>query len=105
MDRLARRRVIGEKMMISEVRLEAGCRVPTHSHENEQLAWVVEGRMRFGIGEEDASERTEMIVEAGAVLHLPSNLPHSAEAIEDSLVIDLFAPPSEGTGIDAHGRE
>ncbi len=104
MELLARRRIIGEKMMISEVRLEAGCRVPTHSHENEQISWVTEGKLRFGIGEEGTPERTELIVAAGEVLHLPANLPHSAEAIEASLVIDLFAPPSEGTGIDAHGR-
>ncbi|HKQ48875.1 MAG TPA: cupin domain-containing protein [Phycisphaerae bacterium] len=97
---LSRRRVIGEKAMISEVRLEKGCRVPTHAHENEQFTCIVSGKLRFGIGAEDAADRYEVDVAAGEVLHLPANLPHSADALEDTCVLDIFSPPSAVTGID-----
>ncbi|MBI1850572.1 MAG: cupin domain-containing protein [Planctomycetes bacterium] len=100
MEQLERRRIIGEKMMISRVHLEKGCVVPTHSHENEQFACVVSGRLSFGIGAEGSASRRVVVVENGEVLHLPPNVPHSAEALEDTLVLDLFSPPSQTTGID-----
>ena len=96
MPHLTRRRIIGEQMMISEVLLEKGCVVPSHAHENEQFALVVRGRIRFGIGQQEK----EMVLEGGEVLYLPANVPHSAEAIEETLVLDLFSPPSEKTGVD-----
>ena len=97
---LSRRRVIGEQAMISEISLDAGCDVPTHAHDNEQFACVISGEMRFGLGAEGSPDRTEVILGAGEVLHLPANVPHSAYAIKDSIVLDVFAPPSEKTGID-----
>lgn len=97
---LSRRRVIGEKAMISDVRLEKGCHVPTHAHENEQFTCIVSGKLRFGIGAEGAADRYEVDVAAGEVIHLPSNLPHSADALEDTRVLDIFSPPSATTGID-----
>lgn len=100
MEKIARQRIIGEKMMISKVFLDRGCIVPTHRHENEQFACIMSGALRFGLGAEGSAERREIIVKAGEVLHLPSNLPHSAEAIEDTVVLDLFSPPSAATGID-----
>ena len=96
---LDRRRIIGEQAMISQVRLQRGCDVPTHAHENEQFAMVMSGRLRFGIGGSGGAQR-EVIVSAGEVLHLPANVPHSAYAEEDTVVLDLFSPPSEKTGID-----
>ena len=69
MDRLQRRRIIGEQAMISEVLLEEGCLVPTHAHENEQCAYVVRGRIRFGIGDEGSPDRHDMVIQAGEVLH------------------------------------
>ncbi len=100
MKQLERRRIIGEQAMISEVHLHKGCFVPTHAHENEQFAWIVQGRVCFGIGDENSPQRCEMVLEGGEVLHLPANVPHSAEALEESLVIDIFSPASEKTGID-----
>ena len=103
MDLLARRRIIGERVMISEVRLQKGCFVPRHDHVNEQIAYVVSGKLRFGIGTAGSPEAREVVVEGGEVLHLPPHLPHSAEAIEDSVVLDIFSPTSEKTGIDREG--
>lgn len=100
MDNLQRRRIIGEQAMLSEVLLEKGCFVPTHAHENEQFAYVVRGKISFGIGVEGSPDRHDKVLGAGEVLHLPANVPHSAEALEQTLVIDIFSPPSETTGID-----
>ncbi|MCH8823554.1 MAG: cupin domain-containing protein [Planctomycetes bacterium] len=97
---LTRKRIIGEQMMISHVLLEKGCTVASHAHENEQFACVVSGRIRFGLGDENSSDYEQVELVAGEVLHLPSNVLHSAEAIEDTLILDLFSPPSEKTGID-----
>ena len=79
--------------------LRRGCSVATHHHENEQIAYVVSGKIRFVIGPEDSAESREITVEGGEVMHLPSNVPHSAVALEDSLVLDLFSPPGE-MGVD-----
>lgn len=105
---LERRRVMGEKMMVSHITLRKGFKVATHSHANEQISIVVSGLLRFGIGDDAAPGRYTVDVAADQVIHLPSNVPHSAEAIEDTLVLDLFSPPSATTGIDlpttaAHG--
>ncbi len=96
---LTRRRVIGEKMMVSRVVLEPGLVVAPHHHENEQISIVVEGRVRFRIGETEEAPH-ELEVEGGEVLVLPPWLWHGAEALERTVVLDLFAPPSERTGID-----
>lgn len=97
---LERRRVIGSQAMLSHITLRKGCFVPTHAHENEQFAIIVSGTLRFGLGPEDSADRQMIDVGAGEVIHLPSNLPHSAEALVDTVVIDVFSPPSQTTGID-----
>ena len=94
---LSRRRVIGAQMMISEVTLQKGSDVPLHSHANEQMTCVLRGCLRFTFGEGDGRA---MDVTAGQVSHLPSGVPHAALALEDTVVLDLFSPPSATTGID-----
>ena len=100
MDLLQRRRVIGRHVMLSEVILQKGCVVPTHAHPNEQFCCVLSGRIRFGLGAEGSPQRQEIEVQGGEVLHLPSGVPHSAEALEQTAVIDIFSPVSETTGVD-----
>lgn len=97
---LERRRVIGQNAMISRVALDKGCIVPTHAHENEQFACLLSGKMKFGIGAEASPGRRDLILQAGEVLLLPAGIPHSAEALEDSVILDVFSPPSMKTGID-----
>ena len=92
-DTIGRRLVTGERMMLAHVYLEQGAIVPTHSHENEQLTWVVEGALRFWIGEGDDIE--EVVVSAGEALYLPSHVPHKAEALEDTFDVDVFSPPRQ----------
>ena len=89
-DLLDRRLITGEHMMLAHVYLKKGCVVPKHQHENEQLTYVLEGALRFWIGEDG---KQELIVHGGEVLHIPSNIPHKAEALEDTLDVDVFSPP------------
>lgn len=108
LERISRRRVIGEQMMISQVELEAGFDLPSHQHENEQFVVVLRGRCLFGLGAQGSDTYREVEVCGGEVLHLPSNLPHSCRALEATLILDLFSPPSATTGVDrpaadAHG--
>lgn len=91
-DLLDRRLITGERMMLAHVYLKKGCIVPKHSHENEQLTYILEGALRFWIGEEE-SETID--VRAGEVLHIPSNVWHKAEALEDTLDVDVFSPPRQ----------
>lgn len=89
---LDRRLITGDRMMIAHVYLKKGCIVPKHSHENEQLTYILEGVLHFWIGED---EKEEIDVHAGEVLHIPANVPHKAEALEDTLDVDVFSPPRE----------
>lgn len=102
-DDLSRRLITGERMMLAHVYLDKGCIVPQHSHDNEQLTYILEGALRFFLGE-DESEVID--VGAGEVLHIPPNLPHKAEALEDTLDVDVFSPPRSDwlDGSDAYLR-
>jgi len=100
---IGRRLVTGERLMIAHVYLAKGAIVPTHAHDNEQLTYILEGALRFWLGE-DESEVVD--VAAGEVLHIPSNVTHKAEALEDTLDVDVFAPPRADwlDGSDAYLR-
>ena len=89
--------------MLAHVYLAKGAIVPLHVHENEQLTYILEGTLRFWLGE-DGSEVVD--VSAGEVLHIPSNVPHRAEALDDVLDVDMFAPPRQDwlDGTDAYLR-
>ncbi len=89
---LDRRLITGERMMLAHVYLKKGCIVPKHSHLNEQLTYILEGALRFWLGDDQTDE---VIVRAGEVLHIPGNVPHKAEALEDTLDVDIFSPPRE----------
>ena len=89
---ITRRMISGEQAMIAQIVLKKGDAVPRHSHHNEQLTYVITGKLRLRLGEQ--GER-EVVVAAGEVLVIPPNLPHSAEALEDTLDVDVFSPPRE----------
>ena len=91
-DMLERRLITGDRMMLAHVYLKKGCIVPKHSHENEQLTYILEGALKFKIGDDGAEEIT---VRAGEVLLIPSNIPHQAEALEETLDVDVFSPPRQ----------
>lgn len=104
-DGISRRLVTGERMMLAHVYLDEGTVVPRHAHENEQLTYILEGALRFSVGEE--GDGREVVVRAGEVLHIPPRVPHEAEALEDTLDVDVFSPPREDwlDGTDDYFRE
>ncbi len=84
---LQRQMVWGQEIMLARVLLKKGCIVPEHSHHNEQLTYILEGALKFWI------DGNEIVVHAGEVLCIPSHLPHKAEAMEDTVDLDVFCPP------------
>jgi unsaturated pyranuronate lyase len=91
-DEIDRRVITGERMMLAHVYLKKGSVVPRHSHENEQLTYILEGALRFKLGPEGSEV---IVVRAGEVLVIPSNVLHEAEALEDTLDVDVFSPPRQ----------
>jgi quercetin dioxygenase-like cupin family protein len=86
---LDRQIVTGDSLMLSRVLLKKGCIVPEHSHLNEQLTYILEGALKFTI------DGREIVVNAGEVLCIPPHMPHKAEAIEDTVDLDVFYPPRQ----------
>ena len=84
---LQRQMVWGQQLMLARVLLKKGCIVPEHSHQNEQLTYIVEGALKFWI------DGREITVRSGETLCIPSNTPHKAEALEDTVDLDVFTPP------------
>jgi quercetin dioxygenase-like cupin family protein len=97
---VTRQMVHTERMTISRLTLNKGAFVPLHSHDNEQITTLESGRLRFLLNGE------ELILKAGDMLEIPPNAPHSVEALEDSVAVDLFAPVREDwkRGDDAYLR-
>jgi len=86
---LQRQFVVGQEIMLARVLLQKGCIVPEHSHHNEQLTYILEGALKFWI------DGREIVVHAGEVLCIPPHMPHKAEAMEDTVDLDVFCPPRE----------
>jgi quercetin dioxygenase-like cupin family protein len=101
---LTRQYVHGSQAMLARLVLQQGCVVPRHAHANEQISHIVSGTLRFLVGEEGAA--VEHIVRAGELLVIPGNVHHSAEALEETLALDVFAPPRQDwiTGDDSYLR-
>ncbi len=85
-DSLWRRVVSGEKATFVQARFEKGCVLPMHKHESEQLSYILKGALRFTLKDR------EVLVNAGEVLVIPSNVEHAAEALEDTVSIDVLSP-------------
>lgn len=88
-DKITRQMLFGEKAMLARIVLKRGAIVPRHSHVNEQITWIISGALKLIF---DDGER---ILRNGQMLLIPANLPHAAEAMEDTVDIDIFAPPRE----------
>jgi quercetin dioxygenase-like cupin family protein len=86
-DVISRKLITGEKAMVAQVFLKKGAVVPEHVHENEQITYILEGALKFEL------EGREVVVAKGEVLYIPSNVPHRAVAMEDTLDLDIFSPP------------
>ena len=83
---ISRKIITGEREMVTQIYLKRGAVVPMHSHESEQMTYVLSGALKFLVGGE------ETIVREGEVLHIPPWLPHQAEALDDTFEMDVFSP-------------
>jgi quercetin dioxygenase-like cupin family protein len=90
---LTRQYITGSQSMFARIELKKGCIVPRHQHPNEQISYITQGALLFVLGEEGAT--VEKIVREGEILVIPGNVPHSAEALEDTVDFDIFAPPRQ----------
>jgi quercetin dioxygenase-like cupin family protein len=104
---ISRQLITTDRMMMAHVHLSKGAIVPAHDHHNEQFTYIVSGRLRFWIGEHaDAPGDTYIDVKPGEVLVIPGMVRHRAEALEDTLDMDVFNPPRQDwlDGSDAYIR-
>jgi quercetin dioxygenase-like cupin family protein len=84
---LGRQLIVGHELMAARVLLKKGCIVPLHSHVNEQLTYILDGALKFWI------DGKEIVVRSGEVLTIPPGMPHKAEALVDTVDLDIFHPP------------
>lgn len=85
---ITRQMVVGERAMFCRFTYAPGTREPVHHHESEQFSYVVKGRVRFLL------EGRSLAAGPGDIVHMPSNVPHGAEVLEDGAeVIEVFSPP------------
>ena len=98
---LVRQVIHGDNMTVARLQLRKGCSVPVHSHHNEQISMIEQGALKFVIA------GIERVVKAGEVMRIPPHVPHSAEALVDSVAVDLFSPIREDwiRGDDAYLRK
>lgn len=92
---LSRRMISGQRLMLAQLSLKKGCVVPKHAHFNEQLSYVLEGSLRFWLGQsvDSPDDADSLVLRQGEVLTIPGDVPHRVVALEDSLVLDAFSPP------------
>jgi len=83
---IARQYITADRVTMARFELKRGAVVPQHAHENEQVSYIISGALKFVL------EGRDVIVRGGEVLHIPPNVPHAAEAVEDTIAIDVFSP-------------
>jgi len=83
---ISQKLVAGERELLAQIYMKRGALVPMHSHDSEQMTYVLQGALRFLVDGE------EIIVREGEVLHIPADAPHQAEALEDTFELDVFSP-------------
>ena len=97
---IGRQLVHTSTMTVARIHLRAGAVVPRHEHSHEQVATVLDGSLRFVVGDE------EHVLSAGESMIVPGGVPHEVEALADSLVLDVFSPVRDDwvRGEDAYLR-
>lgn len=88
-DKISRQMIFGESAMLARILLSRGAIVPRHSHVNEQITWILSGALKL------IFDDGEKILREGEFLLIPANVPHAAEALEDTVDIDVFSPPRQ----------
>ncbi len=85
-EKITRQLISGKQAMLARFFLAKGAIVPEHQHESEQFSQIVSGKLKFIFRD------GEVIVKSGEVLYIPSNVAHAAEALSDTVAVDVFSP-------------
>ena len=83
------RYVHGQAMTLGYVEIKKGSNLPAHHHVHEQITFILEGQLDMVIGDIPYSLRS------GMYHVIPSNVIHSAVAVTDCKLIDVFNPVRE----------
>ena len=86
---LLRQFVTASRVTVAKFEMARGCVVPSHSHENEQVSYVISGALQFNVGGPGGDV---VVVRAGELLQIPPHVPHGVEVLDDAHVIDIFTP-------------
>ena len=103
---LHRQFVSSAKLTVGRITLAKGAHVPTHTHPNEQAVCILSGSLKFVLYEPGTAPR-EVVVTPGEILIIAADIPHEAFALEDTIDMDIFAPPRQDwiSGDDAYLRQ
>jgi quercetin dioxygenase-like cupin family protein len=88
-DKITRQMLNGAHTTVARIFLAQGAIVPRHRHESEQFSLILAGALKF------VFDNGERIVRGGEMIFIPSNVPHAAEALEDTVDLDIFSPRRE----------
>lgn len=88
-DLLVKPMMKGEEMIVMEIHYAAGVGAPAHVHSHESMTYVVRGKVKMIVGEE------EYLLGPGDVCRHPAGVPHGVEAIEESVMLEIKAPAPE----------
>ena len=83
---ISRKFITGDRETLAQVYLKRGAVVPLHAHDSEQMTYVLQGALKLLVGGE------EVTVREGEVLHVPTQVSHQVEALDDTFVLDVFSP-------------
>ena len=79
----------GDKVMLVETKLAKGAEIPNHKHPNEQVTYLLSGKLKLVVGGREFS------MEPGDSITVPGNVAHTGVALEETVVLDSFSPPRE----------
>jgi quercetin dioxygenase-like cupin family protein len=88
-DKTVRKFVSGEQGMLVWWSGKAGSVFDPHSHPHEQIVWLIKGKLKIRIGDQ------ERVMVAGDIAVIPGGVEHGGSYVEDSEILDVFAPPRE----------
>jgi len=86
---IRRQMMSGEHATVARIYLARGAVVPRHAHASEQFSLILSGALKFSFDDR------EVVLRGGEMVFIPSNTPHAAEALEDTIDLDFFAPRRE----------
>jgi len=79
---VSRKTIAGAHQLWIQVYLKKGALIPAHAHRGEQMIYVLQGALRALIAGE------EITVREGEVVHIPPNVTHQSEALDDTFIIE-----------------